>query len=363
MIDKAQLQASWLQVLNDPGLGEPEKKAELEKLASGIVKTFVEQEGFTGKIIPVEPILREQCIPDGIEGNLKVLRPIDDHRVRSVETSRTALPTGRLVSGKDYQIWFTYRESEVIEKDLRSLQDTYTYDIQEIFENRIGLSLQKRTDTIFMKQVWTALGYDVAAGTLNAANGTGQIIDLRTFWGIGTGVSRGLSSEMFVRAVQKFGSKYSSSGDAGHPDTFVFVPNIEKPLIPFTVLMNIYDFQDLSEMPASEIGSILRAEFFQQYNLPHIKNVNIVTTIHQELCPRGRMYFFARPDFIGHNFEIDPVQVLTRIDTFNSEFKMKGRTFAGQGIGNAYAFWELIFTPRGDANPAANTDATCQVLD
>lgn len=363
MIDKAQLNASWLQVLNDPGLGEPEKKAELEKMASGIVKTFVEQEGFTGKIIPSEPILREQCIIDGIEGNLKVLRPIDDHRVRSVETDRTALPTGRLVSGKDYQIWFTYRESEVIEKDLRSLQDTYTYDIQEIFENRIGLSLQKRTDTIFMKNVWSGLGYDVNAGTLNAANGTGQVIDLRTFWGVGSGKSRGLSSEMFVQAVQKFGSKYSSSSNAGKPDTFVFVPNIEKPLIPFTVLMNIYDFQDLSEMAASEIGGLLRAEFFQQYNLPHIKNVNIVTTIHQELCPRGHMYFFARPDFIGHNFEIDQIQVLTRIDTFNSEFKMKGRTLAGQGIGNAYAFWQLLFTPRGDDNPAANTDATIPVLD
>ena len=119
MVDKSQLNASWLQVLNDPALSEPEKKAELEKLASGIVKTFVEQEGFTGKIIPPEPLLREQCIPEGIEGNLFVLRPIDDHRVRAVETSRTALPTGYYVSGRDYKIWMTYRESEVIEKDLR----------------------------------------------------------------------------------------------------------------------------------------------------------------------------------------------------------------------------------------------------
>ena len=363
MVDKASLNASWLQILNDPGLGDSEKKADLEKMASGIVKTFVEQEGFTSKIIPPEPILREQCIPDGIEGNLKVLRPIDDHRVRSVETSRTALPTGRLVSGKDYQIWMTYRESEVIEKDLRTLQDTYTYDIQEIFENRIGLSLQKRTDTIFMKSVWAGLGYDVNAGTLSSANGTGQIIDLRTFWGEGSGKSRGLSSEMFVQAVQKFGSKFASAGAVNQPDTYTFAPNVERPLIPFTVLMNIYDFQDLSEMPASEVGSLIRAEFFQQYNLPHIKNVNIVTTIHQDLCPRGRMYFFARPDFIGHNFEVDPIQVLTRIDTFNYEFKMKGKTFAGQGIANANAFWELIFTPRGEDNPAVNTEATCPILD
>jgi len=363
MVDKAQLNASWLAVLNDSGLTPMEKTAELEKMGTGIVKTFVEQEGFTGKIIPAEPILREQCIIDGLEGNLTVIRPIDDHRVRSVETNRTAMPTGRLVSGKDYRIWFTYRESEVIEKDLKTLQDTYNYDVQEIFENRIGLSLQKRTDTIFMKQVWGGLGYNVITGALNSGNGTGNVIDLRTFWGTGSGKSRGLSSEMFVQAVQKFGSKFVSAGNVAKPDTFVFGPNVEKPLIPFTVLMNIYDFQDLSEMPASEVGSLIRAEHFQQYNLPYIKNVQIVTTIHQELCPRGRMYFFARPDYIGHNFEIDPIQVLTRIDTFTSEFKMKGRTFAGQAIANANAFWELAFTPRGDVNPAANTDLTVPVLD
>lgn len=361
-IDKGQINAAFLEILNDPYSSDFEKAASINKVAYGAIKTFVEQEGFSGKIIPPEPLTRDQCMIDGIDGHLWVIRPIDDENVKAVEITREGLPTHRLISGKDYTIHMTYRESEVVEKNLRTLKDTYNYDIQDILEKRIGLSLQRAADTILMKQVWAALGYNTKTGQLNANNGTGQIIDLRTFWGVGSGVSRGLSSEMFVRATQHFGMKFASTTDPEVPDLFKFVPNVTRPLIPFSVLMNIYDFQDLSEMPASEIGSILRAEFFQQYNLPHIKNVNIITTIHQDLCPRGRMYFFAKPDFIGHSFEIDPIQIFTKVDTFNNEFKMKGVTLAGQGIGNAYAFWELVFTPRGEANPAANTKVTCPVL-
>jgi hypothetical protein len=142
-IDKTQLNTAFLEILNDPTMNDHEKSAGLSKVASGIVRTFVEQEGFTGKIVPPQPITREQCIPTGIEGNLYILRPIDDHKVYSVQTSRTGRPTGRYIRGKDYKINLSYRNSEEITKNTRELQDTYTYDIQDLFESRIGLSLQK----------------------------------------------------------------------------------------------------------------------------------------------------------------------------------------------------------------------------
>jgi len=364
MVDKSTLNATFLQLLQDPTMNDNVKTAELQKVANGIVKTFVEQEGFAGRILPPQPLTREQCIPDGIEGNLFVLRPIDDFRVRSIEVSRTGNPTGRLISAKDYKIWMTYRESDVVEKDLRQIQDTYTIDFQEIFESRIGLSLQRRQDIKFMQSIWAGLGYNYSTGALTSGTGTKQILDMRDYWGT-TGKSRGLTSEMFTRVVQAFGSKSNPTG-AASTDIEVINNNFissDKPLVAFTLLMNIYDFADLGEMPASEIGDWLKAEFFHQYNMPSIKGINIVTTIHQDIIPRGKMYFFSSPDYMGHSFEVDPIQVLTKIDTFNSEFKMKGRCFAGHGIGNASSFWELLWTPRGQANPGSVTQPTCPVLD
>lgn len=366
-IDKSQMNMAFLEVLNDPTMSDSEKSAGLSKVASGIIRTFVEQEGFSGKIVPPQPLTREQCIPTGIEGDLYVLRPIDDHKVYSVQTSRMGKPTGRYVRGKDYKINVAYRTSEEISKNTRELQDTYTYDIQDLFESRIGLSMQKLQDSIWMQLVWEGLGYNTKTGALKsgANSGSKQIYDLRSYWGT-DGTSKGLTSEMFVLAIQKFASKSNVTGAASNDIAVInsnFVPNPEKPLIPITVLMNEFDFADLGEMPASEIGDLVKAEFFQAYNLPHIKGVQIVRTIHMDIIPRGHLYFFTSPEFIGHNFEIDPIQVVTKVDSYNFEMKMKGTHFAGQGIGNIYSFWEVLFTPRGEDNGAyAALTPTCPVL-
>lgn len=368
VFDRSQMNATFLEVLNDPTRSIQEKEAGLSKVAAGIIRTFVEQEGFTGKIVPATPLTREQCIPTGIEGNLYVLRPIDDHKVYSIQTSRVGRPTGRYVRGKDYKIYINYRHSEEINKNTRELQDTYTYDIQELFESRIALSLQRLQDILWMQLVWEGLGYNSKTGALKsgANSGSKQILDLRGFWGP-SGLSEGLTSKMFVRAIQMFGKKANSTAAVSDDinvinasGNFVYTEN---PKIPITVLMNEWDFADLGEMPVSEIGSLIRAEFFDSYNKPHIKGLQIVRTIHGDIVPRGKMYIFTTPEFIGHNFEVDPIQVITKVDAYDNTLKMKGVHFAGQGIGNIYSFWEVLFTPRGEENPSGTFgQPTCPVL-
>lgn len=365
-IDRAQLNATFLEVLNDPTRSIQEKEAGLSKVASGIVRTFVEQEGFYGKIIPPTPVTREQCIPTGIEGNLFILRPIDKHKVYAVQTSRTGRPTGRYVRGTDYKIYLQYRQSEQIEKNTKELQDTYTYDIQDLFESRIGLSMQRLQDILGMQLVWEGLGYNTKTGALKTT-GSKQILDLRGYWG-GSGKSKGIAPEMFTLVYQHFGKKATDLAVASQDinvindgTNFVYTDN---PLIPVTLLMNEFDFADLGEMPSSEIGGLLRAEFFDAYNKPTIKGLQIVRTIHGDIIPRGKMYVFTLPQFIGHNFELDPIQVVTRVDAYDFTLKMKGTHYAGQGVGNIYSFWEVLFTPRGEPNPAGPLFAqpVCPVL-
>ena len=366
MFDKAEVNASFLEILNDPTLGLHEKEAGMSKVASGLVRTFVEQEGFCGRIIPPTPITREQCITSGLEGNLWVYRPIDDHKVYSVQTSRHGRPTGRYVKGKDYKIPLQYRTSEEINKFIRDLQDTYNYDIQEIFEKRIALSLQKLQDTLFMQQVWSGLGYNTTTGVLKtgANSGSKQILDLRGHWG-NSGLSDGLSEKMFTIARQHFGMAANSTGLVSDDIDEINANFIaaENPLMPVTVLMNEYDFYDLGTMNASEIGDLMKAELWDGYNRPMIKGVQWVTTVHQEIIPRGKMYFFAPPQYIGHNFELDPIQVQTKVDAYEGTIKMKGSHYAGQGIANIYAFWEVLFTPRNNPNPSGETvQPECPVL-
>lgn len=348
-IEKNAVNAKFLEILNDGGLTDLEKSAQFTKVGSGLLKLFVEQEGFTGRIIPPEQITREQCIPTGIEGSFYIRRPIDNgDRVNAVDVARTGYPTGRYISGTDYPIFLTYKESDVFQKSTREIQDSYTIDIQDIYENRIGLGLQKRTDKNFMAQVYSGLGYNTATGALKAG-GSKQIVDFRPYHGAST-ASLGVVSEMIVRMKQYFSARATAAQKAATSISLTnanFEPDPLKPLIASTVLMNIYDFEDFSEMPATDMGSILRAEYFQGYKMNTFKNLNIVTTIHSDLVPRGTMLFFALPEFIGHNFEVDPIQVKTKVDSFNHTLMVKGEAFNGIGLGNFYGIWQMLFTPRG----------------
>jgi hypothetical protein len=342
-----EVNAQFLEIINS-GLTDHEKSAQLTKAGSGLLRVFVEQEGFSGRILPPQGITREAMIPTGIDGTWYIRRPIDNaDRIQAVETSPVGYPTGRYISGKDFVINVSYKESEVIEKDTRELQDTWTYDIQDIYENRIGLGMQRKTDKIFMKQILTGLGWDTTPSTGGGllATGSKQIVDFRSFHGA-TGVSTGILPAMITEMKQKFGMKAASEAQQTVAN-LAYVPNPTKPLMAATVLMNLYDWEDFSEMPATDLGSIIRAEYFHQYKLNTFKNLNIVTTLHSDLCPRGNMFFFTTPEFIGYNFEVDPIQVKTKVDTFLHKLMMKAEALNGIGIGNIYSFWHMLFTPRG----------------
>ena len=305
--DKVETNALFLEIINNPGMDDHEKSAQLTKVGSNLLKVYVEQEGFAGRILPPQGMTREAMIPTGLDGTWYIRRPIDNaERIQVVETSPMGYPTGRYISGKDFVINVSYKESEVIEKDTRELQDTWTYDIQDIYENRIGLGMQRKIDQIFMRQILTGLGWDLSDGDL-LATGSKQIVDFRSFHGA-QGVSTGIIPAMITEMKQKFGMKAADETETTLAE-IAYVPNPTRPLVAATVLMNLYDWEDFAEMPATDLGSILRAEYFHGYKLQTFKNLNIVTTLHSDLCPRGNMFFFTTPDFIGYHFEVDPIQV------------------------------------------------------
>ena len=359
--ERAELNQQFLEVVNNNFMSDFDKSAGLTKIASGLVKLFIEQEGFTGKILPPTSITRQECIPTGIDGSFYIRRAIDNgDRVNAVETGRKGYPTGKYITGKDYIINTSYKDSEVIMKDTRELQDTWTYDVMNIYENRIGLGLQKLTDKIFMSNINSGLGFNTVTGALKsgANSGSKQIVDFRQYHGT-TGNSVGIAPEMITIMKQKFGQKVNGTGAVSNSIATInanFAPNPQRPLAAATVLMNLYDWEDFSEFPATDIGSILRAEWIQGYKMQTFKGLNIVTTLHADLVPRGTMYFFTTPDFMGHNFEIDPIQVLTKIDSFNHKMEIRGQAHNGQGIGNIYSVWMMLFTPRGDVNPGSVVD-------
>lgn len=359
--ERAELNQQFLEVINNGFLTDFEKSAGLTKIASGLVKLFVEQEGFTGKIIPPTTITRQECIPTGIDGTYYIRRAIDNgDRVNAVETARTGYPTGKYIHGNDYIINLSFKDSDVIMKDTRELQDTWTYDVMNIYENRIGLGMQKLTDKIFMSNINSGLGFNTSTGALKSGAGSGskQIVDFRAYHGT-SGKSIGIASEMITIMKQQFGMKTNATGIASTSIATInanFVPNPQRPLVAATVLMNLYDWEDFAEFPATDIGSILRAEWIQGYKMQSFKGLNIITTLHADLVPRGTMYFFPLPEFMGHNFELDPIQVLTKVDSFLHKLEMKGQALNGQGLANLYATWMMLFTPRGQDNPSSSVD-------
>lgn len=343
--DKQEVNAQFLEIINSP-ISDQEKSAQLTKVGSGLLKLFVEQEGFTGRILPPQGITREAMIPTGIDGTWYIRRPIDNgDRIQVVETSPMGQATGRYFSGRDYVINVGYKESEVIEKDTRELQDTWTYDVQDIYENRIGLGMQRKIDKLFMTQILTGLGWSTSTGAL-VSGGSKQIMDFRAFHGA-TGDSNGVQPAMITEMKQAFSKKASDLTETTLDDV-TFIPNPTRPLVGTTVLMNLFDWEDFGEFLATDVGSIIRAETFQGYKMQTFKNMQIVTTLHADLCPRGQMFFFAPPEFMGFNFEVDPIQVKTKVDSFAHKLMMKGEALNGIGIGNFYSYWHMLFTPRGE---------------
>lgn len=342
--EKQEVNARFLEIINSP-ISDQEKEAQLTKVGSGLLRLFVEQEGFSGKIIPPQPMTREAMIPTGIDGTWYIRRPIDNgDRVQAIETTPVGYPTGRYISGKDFVINVSYKESEVIEKDTRELQDTWTYDVQDIYENRIGLGIQRANDVIFMRQILTGLGWSTSTGLL-VSGGSKQVVDFRSFHGA-IGISTGVLPAMITEMKQKFSMK-TGDNTVTSVANLTYVPNPTRPLVAVTVLMNLYDWEDFAEFAATDVGSIIRADYFQGYKLNTFKNLNIVTTVHSDLCPRGNMFFFTSPEFIGYSFEVDPIQVKTKVDSFIHKLMMKGECLNGIGIGNFNSYWHMMFTPRG----------------
>src|SRR5690606_37821288 len=138
-----------------------------------------------------------------------------DMWVEAVEIDRNSNPTGTYVTGQDYRIGMTYRTTQEFTKKLSELQDTYTYNIQEIMENRMALAIQKLGDRKLMRLVHAGLGYDVTNGTLRSGvnSGSKQILDFRFYYEAGQ-ISRGIQSEMIVQTIQRFGSKVSDAAKA-----------------------------------------------------------------------------------------------------------------------------------------------------
>jgi len=326
-----------------------DKIAEFANALSDYVRTYIEEEAFARQILPPRAITLAETLLTGFGGTRYVLRTIDRYRVNALVVDDQGNPTAEFYQGEDYRIVFNFYETPEYTVDTRKARIAFPIDFHALLEEKIAFEMARMEDRQLMRLVFTALGYDLNTGELSPNYGTKNILDLRGYYG--TSVSKGITPEMITLAKQRFES-YVANRNETNPANFQWRPRTHK-LYPTVILMNTYDAEDFTEWSQSDIGSILRSEFFEAYNRPTIKQLRRVVTLNTTLVPRGRMYLFTDPQYLGHFFILEEAKTLVDLNVYNHYFRIKGEAYWGMNIGNVEAILEVVFTPRGSRAPAS----------
>jgi hypothetical protein len=300
-----------------------EGQAQLTEAGRQYVKIELMEAAFSRAIIPQEPITTSDCQRNVNDNSLYVIRDIEPEAA-AVGVDNLGEPNGKYVKGERYIIPvvnFSTNRFQITVEDLRA----YQYKITKRIEDKSVPVLEKLEDKFFLRLIGAAVAV--------ATDGIRKVVK---YTGTPT-VDLEIATRDIVKIKNTLASGINGS-DAKRKEVGV-------------VLMCQEVFETAVVLPSAgdDFG---KDRVLNGITSDTLFGTKVVKTIKSDILPRGHLWAFATPDFLGHNFSLGDPNFEIKSNFGLIEWQTKESI--AMGIGNALS--TTLLTLKGSVNPGGSTD-------
>lgn len=300
-----------------------EGQAQLTEAGRQYVKIELLEAAFSRAIIPQEPITTSDCQRNVNDNSLYVIRDIEPEAA-AVGVDNLGEPNGKYVKGERYiipVINFSTNRFQITVEDLRA----YQYKITKRIEDKSVPVLEKLEDKFFLRLIGASLAV-ATTGSRKCVKYTGTpTTDLE------------IATRDFVKIKNTLASGINGS-DAKRKEVGV-------------ILMCQEVFETAVVLPSAgdDFG---KDRVLNGITSDTLFGTKVVRTIKSDLLPRGHLWAFTTPDFLGHNFSLGDPNFEIKSNFGLIEWQTKESIAMGIGNGLSVA----LLTLKGSVNPGGSTN-------
>ena len=304
-----------------------EGQAQLTEAGRQYVKTELMEAAFSRAIIPQEPITTSDCQRNVNDNSLYVIRDIEP-QAAAVGVDNLGEPNGQYVKGERYiipVINFSTNRFQITVEDLRA----YQYKITKRIEDKSVPVLEKLEDKFFLRLIGAAVN--------GAAEGAKKLVKYT-----GTSGTTAFVDEMNAKDLIKLKNTLASGISSSDP--------LRKEVGCVLMCQEVYESVVVLPSAGDDFG---KDRVLNGITTDTLYGTKIVRTIKSDLLPKGHLWAFTTPDFLGHNFSLGDPNFEIKSNFGLIEWQTKESV--AMGIGNALSV--ALITLMGAVTPDANHNA------
>ena len=297
-----------------------EGQAQLTEAGRQYVKTELMEAAFSRAIVPQEPITTSDCQRNITDNSLYVIRDIEPSAA-AVGVDNLGEPNGSYIKGERYIIPiinFSTNRFQITVEDLRA----YQYKITKRIEDKSVPVLEKLEDKFFLRLIGASLSV--------AANLQQKAVKY-------TGTE---SLEITARDIIKIKNTLASGingSDAKRKEVGCLL-----------MCQEVFETAVVLPSVGDDFG---KDRVLNGITSDTLYGTKVIRTIKSDMLPRGHMWAFTTPDFLGHNFSLGDPNFEIKSNFGLIEWQTKESI--GMGIGNALSV--ALLTLKGSVNPGGST--------
>jgi hypothetical protein len=296
---------TFINYLTTPGM---EKKA--VDAAPDFTRFKLRERGFLRKIIPPENIGPGQ-LDRWLDSDLPLkIVEMEPDGPPAITIPFNGLPVNLYIKGPRYPVFFNRLETSRFTVDVEHLY-TYDMDIRQILSDNAVKDMMKKEDETFLRSIETALG-----GPNQVVPFSG-IVQWKQFSG-------GLTRNNFIESLKIMGRTVSR-------------------LEPAVALLNATTVRDLTKWNMIEAGGNLSENLLVNgWDREQFHKVDLIISINRDIVPDDRIYYFARPEFLGKLYVLTDVTMFVKREHYFIEYFCYETIGCSIGNLNALAIADFI---------------------
>ena len=303
-----------------------EGQAQLTEAGRQYVKTELMEAAFSRAIIPQEPITTSDCQRNINDNSLYVIRDIEPSAA-AVGVDNLGEPNGQYIKGERYIIPiinFSTNRFQITVEDLRA----YQYKITKRIEDKSVPVLEKLEDKFFLRLIGASVGVAATGSQKAVKNALG---------------ASGVALEINTRDIVKIKNTLASGINGSDSK--------RKEVGCLLMCQEVFETAVVLPSAGDDFG---KDRVLNGITSDTLFGTKVVRTIKSDILPRGHIWAFTTPDFLGHNFSLGDPNFEIKSNFGLIEWQTKESI--GMGIGNALS--TALITLLGAVNPGGNTDLT-----
>lgn len=305
--------ASNEQVINDLRSDDPVLCKEASLGVNEYLRLRAKEDSFWRRILPQQDVTPADCDRQVDSQKLVIVKDMEPTSPAAMSVPFGNTPVEDFIDTPRYRVTFGRIMTPRITTDVANLL-TYDMDIKEVFNNLMLKDILAEEDRKALAII------DANVGTIDAASGTR--------WD-----RTGSKGYIHVGAVSRDAISKASSGLGAS----------ENSLAPACALINNMTIWQIVALFRDELGGDIAEEMFRQgFKEVEIMGIKYIVTIKKDLVPTNIQYFFAAPKYLGENYVMEDVTMVTKNEAFFLEFF--SHEMIGGAMQNVAAFCKVSYT-------------------